>query len=415
MPDDTLNVIVKYIAKNAKLNRQLMAQDYQRIAQDEWFKPVVEQLETMSNSRLVSRALRYLQPTNGSDPATALSNEYKKNMIAILTMPRTLSSLPPSDVDSAFDALQSLPGFEEWKPQFEQLRERIRDWKQQGISLGQKRTELHTVIFSEDGKPVVEFARHYHAFLTAYGVFTPDDRLIRADGASDRAVDQAYSYGMCWIQNAEKLSPEATNKLSSRMQSQDVVIIASYTDKKERVPPKLFENRFSLRFSFLPQGAIVEILENMDSWLQERYGYPIELEAGSRGPHARMFANRVTKNKEKGKHEMKQRLNRALEAAANRRKARLERDTSDKAEWISKKDLLGEKLDITDYHTQPWKALNSMIGLDDVKASVDAFLSRRLLEYHRELHGGKPIRTGLSRLFIGPPGTGKRRSLGVRW
>lgn len=48
-----------------------------------------------------------------------------------------------------------------------------------------------------------------------------------------------------------------------------------------------------------------------------------------------------------------------------------------------------------------------MVGLEGVKASVESFLYGLLVDFHRDMQGQKPLRSGLSKLFIGPPGTGK--------
>ena len=48
-----------------------------------------------------------------------------------------------------------------------------------------------------------------------------------------------------------------------------------------------------------------------------------------------------------------------------------------------------------------------MVGLEEVKASLESFLCGLLVDFHRELQGQRPLRSGLSKLFIGPPGTGE--------
>ena len=54
-----------------------------------------------------------------------------------------------------------------------------------------------------------------------------------------------------------------------------------------------------------------------------------------------------------------------------------------------------------------WDELQGMIGLDTVKLSIRSLIDGLLLNYCRELNEQEPLQISLSRLFLGPPGTGK--------
>ena len=61
--------------------------------------------------------------------------------------------------------------------------------------------------------------------------------------------------------------------------------------------------------------------------------------------------------------------------------------------------------------TKEWGELQAMIGLEAVKRSIKTLFDGLLLNYYRELHGKDPLQVGLSRIFLGPPGTGKKNTL----
>jgi hypothetical protein len=75
--------------------------------------------------------------------------------------------------------------------------------------------------------------------------------------------------------------------------------------------------------------------------------------------------------------------------------------------FLSGEDLIGPLPDVDKIHFEEWKELQKMVGMDTVKSSVRSVVERLLVNYYREIKGEEPLQVGLSRLFLGPPGTGK--------
>lgn len=374
-------------------------------------KEVMDQLESVSNSTFVSKAIKHLQPTEGAGESSSLEAS-KKNIVWFLTIPRMVNSLPPTDFDTAFENLQKLPGFEDWTPQFSKLRSRIGYWRQQNLDLPTLCRQLHVIILCEDGQIILDFARHYHALLVAVGVLKADEQLVRADGSNGKALDQAYGCKMCLIEHAEKLSSAATSTLSSNMHSRNAVVIVSFSSSNKPLSKDLEEEAF-LRFDFLQathENAVDKILENIRSWSKEKFNEEMRIEGGFEGVYAKAFARKVAESGEKTTEATQKRLETALSDVGARQTLRLSMDdVSGKASdafWISGEDLLGPEPD-AHFDSEPWKELNALVGLTEVKASLRSFSDGVFLDYHRELDGKKPFRSGLCQLFLGPPGTGE--------
>ena len=371
-------------------------------------------MQTFSNSRLAAKTIKHLQSKGEHKHATTLmstSHEVlQNNLLPALTKLRTLDPPPAEDFSSAFDKLLHLPGFEEWQPQITSLQKRIENQQERGDDLRKNRKMFHALIISKDSKIAEDFAGHYYSVLLACGVFNADEKAIRADGTHDKVLKQAYGCGLCLLQNAEELSSGATTRLSEKMLTEDVIFVANYT-KSNEVPAKSLDDRFFLRFDFveaLSKNALPRILKRMESWSDENSK---ELEGGIGGIYARTFASKIAENKKNDEGSMEERLRLALADVHYRQDLRLELSHANgvKADqsWISREDLLGREPNLNTFHTKAWDTLQDMIGLDEVKASLRSFLNGVLLDFRREMHGKKPLRSGLSRLFLGPPGTGR--------
>ncbi|KAL9096769.1 MAG: hypothetical protein Q9165_001257 [Trypethelium subeluteriae] len=380
--------------------------------QDGTWKPVMDQFGIWSNSRLASHAIKALSAEKDPITGSQTQSQLAKTATAMLKNGMALPPLPQTDFKTALDNLTKLHEFEKWPSEFAKLRENFEVWKKQGIDVRDQISSLHTLIFSETGQAALEFAKHYHALLVSAGVLTADEYLIRADGTNDRALNQIQGRGMYVLRNAEKMSSEGTAELSSRMR-EDMVIVAGYAHTEKKLS-KDFKERFFLEFDLLRElskNAVSIVMESLESWSKEHFKQTMSLEGGFKGPYARTFAARIAENEKKAKGTIEERLKIELKDVTDRQVLRLGMADARGAEAdpfkISKEDLLGEEPDVSTYETGAWRELQSMVGLDDVKASMRSFINGVLLDFHREIDGYKPLRPGLCKLFLGPPGTGK--------
>jgi SpoVK/Ycf46/Vps4 family AAA+-type ATPase len=139
----------------------------------------------------------------------------------------------------------------------------------------------------------------------------------------------------------------------------------------------------------------------------------MEVEGGFNGPHIQAFVRMIGRGRGKPNFRNAETLQKCFAKLCDRRGKRLEREEQDDV-WkkpndilFTKADLLGESPAEMARGSKAWKTLQSMVGLERVKASVDALFGQAVVNHRRELQGKKPIKITLNRCFLGPPGTGK--------
>lgn len=74
---------------------------------------------------------------------------------------------------------------------------------------------------------------------------------------------------------------------------------------------------------------------------------------------------------------------------------------------LKSEDLLGTEPKDLRNDNEPWKKLQDMIGLEKVKSECGDIIDYAQINYRRELQGMEPLKIGLNRVFLGPPGVGK--------
>ena len=75
--------------------------------------------------------------------------------------------------------------------------------------------------------------------------------------------------------------------------------------------------------------------------------------------------------------------------------------------FLSKEDMIGPDPSQALKSSSAWQKLQSMIGLDTVKKTVEAILDTMRYNYQRELDEKPLVAYSLNKVFLGNPGTGK--------
>ena len=402
MPKDTRNSVAKFISRHAPHNKTV--------------GPLVEQIERASNSRFMTETIKYWSRENDGASKTEIvtSDERVKWIISRVTPPSALETLPTVDAEAAFKNLLALPGFDRCEKELLLLRKQIGIWQSRGADLPKMCAKLHVAVFSEDEQIAVDFAKHYQVYLVASGVIPVEQILTRADGARNRSMwsIDAMNGGMCLVANAKELSYYGAKELGRRMRWLNVVIIASYTGEGEQLQSSFDEDQFFLKLQLVDEKVIdpvKNVQDYVEAWMNKTYLHGVDLEGGFRGPFAKTFAERIiAKTGKEDERKIHARCGKELTAVVERQENRLvHAETELDSHWITREDLFGKEPNMNMSKDGAWKELHNMIGMAEVKQSLDSFASVVLADHKRAMYGQNPIRMGLSRLFIGPPGTGQ--------
>jgi SpoVK/Ycf46/Vps4 family AAA+-type ATPase len=74
---------------------------------------------------------------------------------------------------------------------------------------------------------------------------------------------------------------------------------------------------------------------------------------------------------------------------------------------MTKEDILGPRPSLDLDKSEAWQELQTLIGFEDIKKSILSVLNQLRQNYDREMKGSEPLQISASRVFLGPPGTGK--------
>jgi len=161
----------------------------------------------------------------------------------------------------------------------------------------------------------------------------------------------------------------------------------------------------------LPDYSDEELLQILVRRIQDKFKKKMKIEGGLVGLYSRILVRKVGRGRGSKDFKNVRALDTAFSEACDRQADRLHRERRNGKEpddfLLKKEDMIGPEP--SDVHSQnvAWKELQSMVGLEHVKESIQTFFDRVRFNYHRELREEEPIQTTLNRVFLGPPGTGK--------
>ncbi|GAW20871.1 hypothetical protein ANO14919_103830 [Xylariales sp. No.14919] len=90
-----------------------------------------------------------------------------------------------------------------------------------------------------------------------------------------------------------------------------------------------------------------------------------------------------------------------------RRVGQIKNPSTEERLYFTKEDILGPQPTDVKAKSKAWAKLESLIGLSEVKRSVQIMFQLIETNYKRELKGLRPHAHSLNRVFVGSPGTGK--------
>jgi SpoVK/Ycf46/Vps4 family AAA+-type ATPase len=161
----------------------------------------------------------------------------------------------------------------------------------------------------------------------------------------------------------------------------------------------------------LPDYAEEELLRIFAILVNSKFNGKMKVDDGIYGLYSRILVRKVGRSREGQKSENIWTLKRLFSQVCDRQARRLSREQLDGKEpdlyLLTKEDMIGPEPSGAWSRSDARKELDEMVGLKSVKASIEVFLDRVTVNYHRELQQQEPVETSLNRVFLGPPGTGK--------
>jgi hypothetical protein len=191
-----------------------------------------------------------------------------------------------------------------------------------------------------------------------------------------------------------------------------VWIVAGYNREMERFfehnPGLQSQVPYTLQFKDYEDNELLSMLMGL---VEKRFGGKMKVEGGIYGLYARIAIRRLGRGRGQNGFGNARALRNLFDKIRGRQAKRLseERRAGNRPDafLLLKQDLIGADPSSVMVKSKAWQTLQSMIGLDQVKTSVQNLIDMIILNYQRELKELKPDAVSLNRVFLGSPGTGK--------
>ena len=224
------------------------------------------------------------------------------------------------------------------------------------------------------------------------------------------------SGGTLLIKDAEDLCSQGRRNIKSiQKSSKGLTLVVALQSKK--TPESLGDILAAcpLRLQLRIEEKLQLVTKALLKSVEKKFKGGMKFEGGPDGRYVRLFARRILKDHDEDE-EIDEGINSALQKVYDRQLKRL---TGDKTRNLDNLLLTAEDLgaiipDVSKFQIKEWDELQGMIGLDAVKLSIRSLMDGLLLNYYRELDEQEPLQISLSRLFLGPPGTGKSCHLYIK-
>lgn len=328
------------------------------------------------------------------------------------------------------DELVDMIGLESVKMKFLSIKAKVDVSIRQNIDLNHDR--FGSVLLGNPGTGKTTVARLYAKFLSSMGII-PGDKFIETtgsrlandgvsgcqktieallkDGGGAIFIDEAYqlvgsSFG--GTQVLDFLLAEVEN-LTGKV----VFILAGYQRPMEKFfahNPGL-PSRFphELKFEDFDDTELMRILVGS---IKKTYKNQMKVEDNLGGLYCRIVARRVGMGRGREGFANARAVENARSKISERQAARVSRERRQGGGkiddfFLSKEDMIGPDPSQALKSSSAWQKLQSMIGLDTVKKTVEAILDTMRYNYQRELDEKPLVAYSLNKVFLGNPGTGK--------
>ncbi|POS81409.1 ATPase [Diaporthe helianthi] len=340
--------------------------------------------------------------------------------------------------NAVLDSLMSLVGMEGPKSQFMAIKNLVTTARRQNVGMEQQRFGAVFVGGPGSGKTTV--AELYADFLSSLQIVSPFS-LVKTTGARlasggvsqvrttikslekaerhQNPRSQKMAQGIILIDNAHDLVSFAEHKETStylmdevqRLQGDVIFLFAGTHDALQSLMgmSPLFRTYFPFTFTF-EDFTNSELHQILTRQLISKFRGLMRVEGGTNGIFMKVLTRRISRGRGSSGFanalEVQNALSRVLIRQAERlsHSRRIRQNADDML--LTGTDLVGPPPSST-LNSTAWKNLRNMTGLESVKKSVQALVTRLQTNYEREMAEMPLLETSLNKVFLGGPGTGK--------
>ncbi|KAJ5823469.1 hypothetical protein N7447_005809 [Penicillium robsamsonii] len=328
------------------------------------------------------------------------------------------------------DKLIDMIGLTSVKTKFLSTKAKVDVAIRQNIDLSRDR--FGSVLLGNPGTGKTTVARLYAKFLSSMGII-PGDKFIETtgsrlandgisgcqkiietllkDGGGAIFIDEAYQLvgsSLGGTQVLDFLLAEV-EKLTGKV----VFILAGYQRPMENffAHNQGLPSRFphELKFEDFDDTELMQILVGC---IEKTYRKQMKVEDNLGGLYCRIVARRIGRERGREGFANARAVENAMSKISERQAARLSLERRQGGSnvndfFLSKEDMIGPDPSQALKTSNAWQKLQTMIGLDSVKKTVEAILDTMRYNYHRELDEKPLVEYSLNKVFLGNPGTGK--------
>lgn len=329
------------------------------------------------------------------------------------------------------DNLMAMVGLESVKEKFLDIKAKVDLSIRQNVDLSRER--FGTVLLGNPGTGKTTVARLYAKFLAAVGII-PGHKFVETTGSrlSNEGVSQCQKLiegllkdggGAIFIDEAYQLvqgnsfgGGQVLDFLLAEVENltgKIVFILAGYQKPMEKFfahNPGL-PSRFphELKFADFNDAELMLILE---SWIERTYNKQMKIDGGPGGLYCRIVARRIGRGRGRDGFANARAVENAMSKVSERQSKRLAEERRKGAKrlddfFLDRQDMIGPDPSQTLKSSKAWQKMQGMIGLVEVKKTVQALVDTVQYNYRREIDEQPLVEYSLNKVFLGNPGTGK--------